>query len=316
MLAVVGAAGSAGLYLDSAIGLLISRFMLGIATSGIVTAMITMISETFTAEARARILGYQSATGAMSGVAALFVAGWLGSVAGWRAPFGLYLLAVPVLALGIVYLPKSPRAVREAEAAPVDWSVLMKLWPIYLMIIPMFIAVYMPNIQVSFLLRDDAVIDPRVQSYVIMSGAFTVALGALGFGSIRKRLSASHILVLCFALQGTGLAIMGAVHNPLLTALGCGVLGFGTGIANPLISDMIVAWSTLETRSMAIGASYTFRYGGDFLNPLVMHPLGLAIGLHSAFIAVGALFWVGVVVAMVWRQAVGKPVTAGVTSGG
>ena len=68
--------------------------------------------------------------------------------------------------------------------------------------------------------------------------------------------------------------------------------------------------TTPEVRSSAIGLSYTARYSGDFLNPLIMHPLSLVLGLHTAFIVVGGLFLAGVAVAAVWRQAVGKTVAA------
>jgi MFS family permease len=44
MLAVFGAAGSAGLYLDSAMILMVSRFVLGLATAGIVTSMLMAVS--------------------------------------------------------------------------------------------------------------------------------------------------------------------------------------------------------------------------------------------------------------------------------
>ncbi len=51
--------------------------------------------------------------------------------------------------------------------------------------------------------------------------------------------------------------------------------------------------------------SYTARYSRDFLNPLVNHPLSLALGLHTAFVVVGGLFLVGVGVAAAWRQTMG-----------
>lgn len=310
-LGVFAVAGSAGLYLDNAMILLVSRFTLGLATSGIVTAMITMISDHFTPEARGRILGYQSATGAMAGVAAIFIAGYLGKVGGWRAPFGMYLLAIPVLVLGAIYLPETKRRVRVAtQTAAVSSRQLIGLWPIYLMIIPMFIAVYMPNIQVSFLLRDDGITDPMTQSYVILSGALFVAIAALLYGRIRGWLSAPQILMLCFVLQGVGILIMGFSHSAIMTAIGCAVLGSGTGISNPLISDLIVARTSAEQRSKAIGISYTARYSGDFINPWIMHPLGVAIGLHNAFLVAGALFLIGVAVAAAWRQAIAKPAVA------
>ncbi|MDB5393739.1 MAG: transporter [Rhodospirillales bacterium] len=309
-LAIFGVAGSAGLYLDKAAILLVTRFLLGLATSGIVTAMITMISEHFTPDARARILGYQSATGALSGVAAIFVAGELGRVGGWRAPFGLYLLAFPVLILGAIYLPATGRRLQTVtRKAAVETGQLLRLWPIYLMIIPMFVAVYMPNIQVSFLLRDDGISDPGFQGKVIMTGALFVAIAALLFGWIRKWLSSAQILMLCFVLQGVGIALMGLADGAVVTAIGCAILGSGTGISNPLISDLIVSRTSPELRSKAIGISYTARYSGDFLNPALMYPLRVTLGLHGAFIVVGVLFLVGVAVAAVWRQAIGKPAT-------
>jgi MFS family permease len=309
-LAVFGIAGSAGLYLDDASMLLASRFILGLATAGIVTAMIVLISEYFTPEARARVLGFQSASGAFAGVLTIEAAGRLGDL-GWRTPFALYLLSFVILALGLIYLPTSPKQVRSREKkAAVDWRSLIGLWPIYLMIIPMFIAVYMPNIQVSFLLRDDGIDRSLTQGRVIETGAFTVAVAALCFGAIRRRFSGAQILLACFVFQGLGIAIMGFSHTAAMIAAGCGVLGIGTGIANPLISDIIVARAAPELRSSAIGFSYTARYSGDFLNPLVMLPLGVAIGLHNAFIVAGALFLVGVAIAAAWRQAIGRPATA------
>jgi predicted MFS family arabinose efflux permease len=309
-LAIFGLAGSAGLYLEDASMLLASRFTLGLATSGIVTAMIVLISEHYTPEMRARVLGFQSATGAFFGVLTIEAAGRLGHF-GWRMPFGLYLLAFLVLVFGIAYLPSSPRRARpQGPAAPVDLRSLIALWPIFLMIIPMFIAVYMPNIQVSFLLRDDGIEDSLAQSHVIETGAFTVAVSALCFGAIRRRFSGPQILLACFVFQGIGIALMGVSHSAVPIALGCGILGIGTGIANPLISDLIVARTTPEVRSSAIGVSYTARYSGDFLNPLVMLPLASVIGLHNAFVVVGGMFLVGVVIAVLWRQSLGKTAEA------
>jgi MFS family permease len=312
MLAVFGVAGSAGLYLESAMLLLVSRFVLGLATAGIVTAMITMISEYYTAEARARVLGFQSASGAAAGVLTIFIAGQIGDDFGWRAPFALYLLAFAVLVLGWFYLPKTAARARPADqpAVPADPKQLIALWPIYLLIIPMFVAVYMPNIQVSFLLRDDGILAPGVQSYVILTGAFTVAVSALCFGPISRRFSGAQILLACFVFQGVGMAVMGLSHAAVPIALGCGILGIGTGIANPLISDLIVARTSPQMRSRAIGVSYTARYSGDFINPLIMRPLAIAIGLHTGFVVVGATFLAGVVVAVLWRQSLGKTAEA------
>ena len=302
ILAIYGISGSAGLYLDSATGLMASRFVLGLATAGSMTAMITSITEYFSPEARARILGYQSATGSFAGVVMLIVAGQLGDWGGWRLPFSLYLLSFVVLLLGIRYLPASKPRVRGAAAKTESKGSIIGLWPIYLLIVPMFVAVYMPNIQVSFLLRDDGIVRPSTQSTIILTGAFMVGLTSLFYGRIRPHLSSSTILYLCFLFQGAGITIMGLSHTPIPIAVGCGILGMGTGIANPLIADWIVGRASPEIRARAIGASYTMRYVGDFANPFIMKPLGGLIGLHTAFTLVGAIFLASVGAFALWRQ--------------
>jgi dipeptide/tripeptide permease len=95
---------------------------------------------------------------------------------------------------------------------------------------------------------------------------------------------------------------MGLSHSAIPIAAGCAILGIGTGIANPLISDLIVARAAPEIRARAIGASYTMRYVGDLANPFIIWPLAFATGLHNAFVAVGALFLASVFVFAAVRQ--------------
>ena len=137
---------------------------------------------------------------------------------------------------------------------------------------------------------------------IILTGAFMVGITSLFYGRFRPHLSSSAILYLCFLFQGAGITIMGLSHTPVPIALGCGILGVGTGIANPLISDWIVARASSEIRARAIGASYTMRYVGDFANPFIMKPLGALIGLHTAFTLVGAIFLASVGAFALWRQ--------------
>ncbi|HLG89446.1 MAG TPA: MFS transporter [Alphaproteobacteria bacterium] len=302
ILAVYGVSGSAGLYLDSATGLMVSRFVLGLATAGSMTAMITSIAEYFSPEARARILGYQSATGSFAGVLMIKLAGWLGDYGGWRLPFALYLLSFAVLLLGIKYLPASKPRARATSIKTERRGSIWGLWPVYLLIVPMFVAVYMPNIQVSFLLRDDGIVQPSTQSNIILTGAFMVGLTALFYGRFRPHLSGNTILYLCFLSQGAGITIMGLSHSAIPIAGGCAILGIGTGIANPLIADLIVARAAPAIRARAIGASYTMRYVGDLANPFIIWPLAFAVGLHNAFVGVGVLFLASVLAFAGWRQ--------------
>jgi MFS family permease len=312
VLLLFSAAGSAGLYLDSATALVGTRFVLGLAVSGIVTGTITMISEHFSDEFRAKILGYQSAVGAGAGVGALLGSGLIAEAGGWRAPFVLYLAPLLLFALTLIYAPRGPgrerlrqAALRGAQApvsAAAQWLAIARLWPFYALIPPVFVVMYLPNIQLSLLLASDGVMSPTVQSVVIAVGAGTVALGSYLYGSIRPRLGTRWTLFLFLALQGAGVMTIGFSHAVLPAMIGCGILGFGSGIANPMLTDLLLARAPAEVRGRVIGFSYTARYFGQFLNPVIVYPLSVQFGIHNAFLVVGAVMATGALIAAGWRS--------------
>jgi len=94
--------GSAGLYLDNSISLLASRFLLGIAVAHQSPCVVLLLAERYDEHARAKLLGYQGAVSGIASFTALVSAGVLAEWAGWRAPFAIYLLALPVLACAVI----------------------------------------------------------------------------------------------------------------------------------------------------------------------------------------------------------------------
>ena len=129
LLAFIGVyalAGSSGLFFASLEAILVGRALLGVAVAGVMTASIAMLSDLYAGSERNRVLGIQSACMAGGGVLFLSAGGVLADVS-WRAPFALYLAAIPLVLLVARWVPETlDRAARAqarsdaTHAAPLD----------------------------------------------------------------------------------------------------------------------------------------------------------------------------------------------------
>jgi MFS family permease len=293
ILIVFALSGSAGLYLEDVRLLAATRFVLGVAAAGIVTCTLIMIGEYFEAGMRARILGYQSAVASVAALLIILGSGELADWAGWRAPFALYLFAIPAFAAAAIAVPKRPAGVQRARAMAEAgaWRALIALWPALAIFVALFIGSFMPTLQVSFLLAANGVLKPFNQSLVLAASALMVSAGAAIYGPVRSRLSSDRAtLRLCGVLIGAGIVVMGLSHEAIQVAVGCGISGVGTGLLNPQVNNMLIARAGPHARGPAVGLGYTARYTGDFLNPVIVGPLAVAIGLHGAMLVVGIAF--------------------------
>jgi MFS family permease len=117
-------AGSAGLWLDTLDGILVSRLILGLAVGGIMTAATTLIAECFTGIERRAFMGFQAAFMGLGGVIFLVMGGLL-AMSGWRGPFAVYLAGLLLAPFVIRLLPRSGCAavggVSGDEREPAPW---------------------------------------------------------------------------------------------------------------------------------------------------------------------------------------------------
>ena len=295
-------AGSAGLYIDVIPVLLFTRLLVGLAASSVATSTLAIIAERFDHEQRARILGYQSAAGSAIGLVSLLVAGNVGEVYGWRAPFSLYLAGLAILLVAMVVVPAA-RGQGDAgqsieRVGQQDRHPLLLLWPVYLLIVLVFVAVFMNAVQLSFLLADDGIASPRVQSWIMATSAVASMIGAASYGWLRAWIEDRWIFCICLALMGSGYLLMGSSHQVLFTTVGCGIAALGGGCIGPYLATALLDRAAPSVRGRASGFMYTALYLGDFLNPVVINPVRANFGIHQAFVLVGAVLSVSALVAM------------------
>ena len=307
-LALYTLSGTAALYLDGRSALLASRFVLGLATGGIITASVVLIGQQFDAAARARFLGYANAAGAVAGVSGGVLAGVLGSAWGWRAPFALYGLGLVLLLSGLaaarVVGGSAQGSGREPAAAKGGVSGVAALWPIYLTILCAYVVVFMTTTQVSFLLAANGTSSPAVVGLILSGASLLAAVGAWSYGRVAPRLGRGRVLALALFLLGAGCAVMGLWTQPAFTFVGCCLTGLGGGLLNVYFPVLLMDTAPLSVRARALGLLYTVQFLGDFVNPFVIYPLRATLGIEGAFVAVGGLMFAAALAAA-WRGGFG-----------
>ncbi|SFV12490.1 MFS transporter [Pseudoduganella namucuonensis] len=288
-LASYGLLGLAGTLLDGQWSLLAARLLQGFAACAMVTATNTLIGERYDAATRARLLGYGTFCGAGAGLASILLSGVIAEAGSWHAPFALYGLALGMLPLAAIVLPAGGGGTSRTEARQGGAaSALLGLAPLYAVIALVFVAVFMTNAQVSFLLLADGVSGPAAQSRIIGWSSLTNGLGGASYGWLRARLGLRWSFVAMLGLLAAGITTLGLSHDPLMATLGCALTGFGGGLAVPHFLNMVLDRAEPAVRSRALGLAYSALFLGDFMNPFLMAPLTAVTGIHGAFLTVGA----------------------------
>lgn len=293
--------GSAGLYLDNPVALLASRFLLGLGGSSAATTATWLVGERFDELTRRKLIGIQDACAGVAAMSALLLSGVLGAHIGWRMPFAIYLVALPIALLAFLSVPQIT-ADPKGDDAPSTGSMFTTLWPIYAIVLALAGLLMMPATQVSFLLESNGVTDPIIKSRVIASSAATSIVSAALYARVRALLGERGTLcaiLLAFALGMVMLSQSGAVWD---TAFGCMLMGTGTGLFAPHFASVIIARTPHSMRGRALGLMFSAMFLSEFASPAIMLPLRTAFGQQGAFLALGAALFIAFIVAVLQRQ--------------
>ena len=248
---------------------------LGVGAGIIVPLSTTLVSKFFTGAERTRQYGYVSAITNIALVLATAVTGWLADVQ-WRLPFLVYLLPV----FSIILLPAIKRnaasagadaqPVKETESAGngINCRSLSKYMLFYLLITYLVMAV---SIDLPFLLGKlghDSAVDGLVTAVFFLSmmtpGLFINRILALLKGNIL------WVSLLFIAL---GLLDISLNSSLLFIVIGCIVVGFGYGMAQPYIYDATASLASANKVTTALALVMTMNYVAIVVSPFVIELL-------------------------------------------
>jgi len=294
-LVVFALAGTAGLFVESQPLLLASRLIVGLAATGLVTAAMGLIVEIFTEQQRGSILGLQNAIATALSVVVTLSSGAVAEAHGWRAPFALYGLSLPILLLALVVIPAVSR--RQAVSGG-SLSLFVPMLPIYALITGGMIISFQSASQVPVLLAADGIASPATISEILGTGTVMFTLGAIAYGTLRARAGVWWTFALALSLQGIGILGLSLGHG--IVGIGAGVLllNLGSGIQTPNLTHWVMDKAPLPVRGRAMGLLFSAQFLGPFLNSSLIAPAISVYGLRNILAVIASLIAVGVALAV------------------
>jgi MFS family permease len=134
---------------------------------------------------------------------------------------------------------------------------------------------------------------------ILASYSLTAALVAASYGRIVRLVGPRGTITLAALGLGAGALLLALMHGgPLALAAGCIVTGAGAGLVEPSTVSLVLQRAPAALQTRAIGLLLGAVFLGQFLNPLAVNPLRAALGIHGAFIAVGVVFLLLAVLAL------------------
>ena len=247
--------------------LLVFRALLGISVGLLMPLATGLIADFYSGETRANLMGKSTATSNLGGIIGTLISGFLAEIT-WQASFTVYLLAVPVFIMALIFL-KDPEVPKSVNTTPlsllkrpllVSWMFMAFLTMIIFYTVPVNIAIYIE--QMNF--GESSLSGVAVS---LLTGAGFVA--GLSFSKAAKFFS-SFFLSFCYFMISAGFLLI--IYSPntfvLLTSLF--VLGLGLGWTVPNIFTEAVNSVPDGYGVAAMGFITPSIFLGQFFSPIAV----------------------------------------------
>lgn len=281
-LALYAIAGTSGLYVDSLMGLLVGRCVLGLSVACIMTSATTLFADLYSGPEKARALGRQSAFMGAGGVAFLLIGGTLAEF-GWRIPFGIYFSSLFVLILVWIFVSEPERAPPRAKDAP------KVAWPIGLVILIMGLVIstqaafYFWPVQLPFFLAERFELGGSAAGLAIACSSGIGAIVSMFYRQVRARLSDLAIIAFVFAALGLANIVVSQASSFPVVLAAMVIGGLGIGLAFPTASNWMTNAVPAGVRGRAVGLASSSIFLGHFLSPFISQPIMQTFGFARGY---------------------------------
>ena len=260
--------GVLGFFSPSIYFLIGSRALLGVGLGMLAPISLVIIGDYFEGHEKAVFMGYSSAITNLGGVIAILIVGVLATT-GWRYPFLVYLIAIPVLTVIVLFLPKKARFEHIHSNDDKHIKLNKEVFKYAFMALTGYIVFYSVPTNVALLISSEKLGTPTTAGILIAIVTLCGFIIGLIFGKLLKLLH-NYIPVISFLLMGLGIIPMGMGQSLLLIFIGIIFVGLGFGLVVPFA--MFNASRCVHMKHAALGISIiaTGIYLGEFVSPLIL----------------------------------------------
>jgi MFS family permease len=280
---------------------LLSRAVLGVGVAFIYTGVTVLIYELYRGEQMDRAFGLRTGANSVGAAVWPLVGGALGVVS-WQAPFGVYLVAIPLAVVAIVAIPETGD--RTGGGAGDDASARRSGILEVLRRRPALLGVYLVYFVANALLYAIVVFYPQLLSTVGVDSAFGVGLylsanGAAGgvSGALYDRLKAAvgarRLVFGAFALWVVAFGLATAVASPIAAVAPVVLFGLGLGVVFPSTFVWVEALAPATRRGQFSSYVAMAGYVGQFVAPIGFGALVGPFGIRGPFAAAAVTATVG-----------------------
>lgn len=283
-LIVYAVVGTAPLWLPTLPLIIGSRVLVGLTEAAIMTCCTTLLADYFHGERRQRYFGLQIVYTTVAATVFFALGGLLGAT-GWRTPFWLYAVSLPLAFLVARHIWQPPARPR-AKLPSLPWRSLLA--PVGVSLVGGLVF-YVLIVELSYVLDRIGVTSTAVIGGVSAIGSLATAIAAASYARV-ARFGPSVVIPAAFVLSGLGilgLALAGSVPVAVLAAV---VAGLGNGLMLPSLLTWALGSLTFEQRGRGTGIWTSAVFIGQFACPLAVLALAAAFGgLSAALLTVGAV---------------------------
>ncbi|MER6243598.1 MFS transporter [Streptomyces griseorubiginosus] len=285
--------GTAPLWLDSLVAIVVSRALVGVTEAAIMTCSTTLLGDYYSGRQRDRYLAMQTMCAAISATVFFAVGGAAGS-AGWRMPFWAYAVSLLLAPAMAAFLPRprpggltaepSPAATAPTAKRPFPWRPLAGTCALTVFGAVLF---YTLQVELAYLLDDMGVSNSGVIGLATAVTSAAIVVGSATFA--RTGRSPQAWLPAAFGLCTLGFTVVWLAPDPVLATLGAVITCLGGGIMLPSLLTLAMSKLDFADRGRGTGLWTGSFFLGQFLCPLVALALTSAVGTLANAMGVLAL---------------------------
>ncbi|MET8763500.1 MFS transporter [Lentzea sp. NPDC004782] len=283
-LLVYAVVGTAPLWLASLPLIVASRVLVGLTEAAIMTCCTTLLADYFHGTRRQRYFGLQVVCTTVAATVFFAVGGLLGA-SGWRTPFWLYAVSLPLAFLAARHIWQPP-AQSRATLPALPWRTL--LVPVGVSGIGGLVF-YVLIVELSYVLDRIGVTSTATIGAVSAIGSLATAIAAAVYARV-ARFGPAIIVPAAFVLCGLGILGLALAGTVPMVAVSAVIAGLGNGLMLPALLTWALGSLTFAQRGRGTGIWTSAVFIGQFACPLAVLALAGALsGLSAALLAVGAV---------------------------
>ena len=292
-LVVFGLFGGLASFAPSFPVLLACRLAQGIGSAGLINLAVVLLADHWHGDDRARVIGQNSAVLTISLAVLPPLGGALTDLAGWRATFVPYWLALVAAVGAAVALRRSPRRdVRVADQVGEALGYLRSGRVLLAMASGMTLFVLIFGLILTALplhLAAEFGLGATSRGLVLGLPAVTATIAALALGRLTVRFGARRLVVTSSAVMALAFSVIGRAPGLAAVVAGALLYGLGEGASIPSLQSIVAGAAPTSSRGSVVAVWVGGVRAGQTAGPLLAGAAVSGLGARPVFLAGAAV---------------------------